>query len=93
MAVLTRPNLVPLAAVLGGYYLWQIHRSEGHGRKTAVGRVLLFVAAAVPALLRTLRASHIDTPVLILSALGEVDEELVGGGTEVADVGTHGGKL
>jgi hypothetical protein len=49
-AILTRPNLVPLALIPGGLLLWEL-RAEGPGRRVAVQRLLLFAAASIPACL------------------------------------------
>jgi hypothetical protein len=47
-AILTRPNLVPLAAVIGAWYLWNALHA-GAGRRVALTRVALFSLAIVPA--------------------------------------------
>ncbi len=46
-AILTRPNLVPLAAIAGALPLWRGFRAESKG--TGVKDVLAFAAGAVPA--------------------------------------------
>jgi hypothetical protein len=46
-AVLTRPNLVPIAVVLGGFWIWRTVREAGEGRP-AVLPLALFVGAALP---------------------------------------------
>ena len=46
VAVLTRPNLVPLAAVLGAFWVWRMFREQREGRDA--GPVALFAAAAIP---------------------------------------------
>jgi hypothetical protein len=48
MAILTRPNLVPLAAVLGAFYLWRVVRAEQAERRAAARCLLFFCAAVVP---------------------------------------------
>jgi hypothetical protein len=48
MAVLTRPNLVPLAAVIGVFLTWQAVRASHDGRRQAVQRIVLFAAGAAP---------------------------------------------
>jgi hypothetical protein len=50
-AILTRPNLVPLAAVIGAWYLWSARRTSAADRRAAMIRLTLFVAAIVPACL------------------------------------------
>jgi hypothetical protein len=42
MAILTRPNLVPLAAVLGGFHLWKSLPVAGEGRRREITRTALF---------------------------------------------------
>jgi 4-amino-4-deoxy-L-arabinose transferase-like glycosyltransferase len=44
LAILTRPNLVPLAVVVGLFYVWRVVR----GRSGAVRSLALFTGAAVP---------------------------------------------
>ena len=48
MAILTRPNLVPLAAVVGAFLIWQAHRAAPTHKRQHVQRVLWFAAGAVP---------------------------------------------
>ena len=48
MAILTRPNLVPLAAVIGVFLTWRAIGADARGRRAAVQRLLLFAAAVVP---------------------------------------------
>jgi len=48
MAILTRPNLVPLAGAIGVFLLWQAVRADPCARAAAVRRVVLFAAGAVP---------------------------------------------
>ena len=49
-AILTRPNLVPLALVPGGLLIWDL-QGKRMGRRVAVQRLLLFAAASIPACL------------------------------------------
>jgi hypothetical protein len=49
-AILTRPNLVPLALVPGGLLIWDL-QGKRMGRRVAVHRLLLFAAASIPACL------------------------------------------
>ena len=46
LAILTRPNLAPLAAVVGLFYVWNILRADAD-RERAMIRASLFVVAAV----------------------------------------------
>jgi hypothetical protein len=48
MAILTRPNLVPLAAVLGAFYLWRAVRAGSDDRGDTRAAVVLFSLAALP---------------------------------------------
>ena len=48
MAILTRPNLVPLAAGVGLFYLWRAWRAEAIDRRRAIQHVALFTAGAIP---------------------------------------------
>jgi hypothetical protein len=48
MAILTRPNLVPLAAVIGCFEFWNVARASTGDRGTAIRRLAFFVAGAVP---------------------------------------------
>jgi hypothetical protein len=48
-AILTRPNLVPLAGMLGAWYLSSALRARTDTRREAVMRVVLFSCAIVPA--------------------------------------------
>lgn len=48
MAILTRPNLVPLAAVIGAFLVWQAARAETPTRRPHMHRVLWFAAGALP---------------------------------------------
>lgn len=48
MAILTRPNLVPLAAVIGAWFVWSIVRADIACRRAAVWRLALFAAGVVP---------------------------------------------
>lgn len=48
MAVLTRPNLALLAAVVGAFLAWTAIHSEGRSRRGALGRLGLFVVGVVP---------------------------------------------
>jgi hypothetical protein len=54
LAVLTRPNLVPLAAVVGLFHVWRVVR----GRKAAVMSLALFTGAAVPGCLAVAAINH-----------------------------------
>jgi hypothetical protein len=47
LAILTRPNLVPLAVVPGLFWAWRVFLGDEHGRRSAVP-LALFAAAAVP---------------------------------------------
>ena len=44
MAILVRPNLAPLAAVIGGWLLWH----SGRGRRSRLAPAVAFAAGAVP---------------------------------------------
>lgn len=57
MAILTRPNLVPLAAVIAGYYFWRLWRADASERRGALARLVVFCAAVVPGCL-TVAALH-----------------------------------
>jgi hypothetical protein len=46
-AVLTRPNLVPIAVVLGGFWIWRAVRGAGDGRPVILP-LALFAGAALP---------------------------------------------
>ena len=46
-AVLTRPNLVPIGVVLGGFWMWRTVRGADEGRRRLLP-LTLFVAATVP---------------------------------------------
>jgi hypothetical protein len=48
MAILTRPNLVPLAAVLGVFYAWRVLRANPSERHREIVHLLVFCAATVP---------------------------------------------
>lgn len=48
MAVVTRPNLVPLAAVIGGFLVWRARRTEAGGRRAAVRPLAWFAAGVLP---------------------------------------------
>jgi hypothetical protein len=48
-AILTRPNLVPLAAVIGAWHVWNAVRADEAGRRAAIARVVRFSFAIVPA--------------------------------------------
>lgn len=48
MAILTRPNLVPLAAVLGVFYLGRALRGTAPGRRDAVVQLAGFCVATLP---------------------------------------------
>jgi hypothetical protein len=48
MAVLTRPNLVPVAALIGAYLAWDVWRPSRHTRRAALARLALFVAGVAP---------------------------------------------
>lgn len=48
LAILTRPNLVLLGGVIGGYMLWQVWRDDDAGRRRALERLALFCGAAAP---------------------------------------------
>jgi hypothetical protein len=49
MAILTRPNLVPLAAVLAAFYLWRVTREPADaGRRGALVPLILFSLAVLP---------------------------------------------
>src|SRR5437763_5465019 len=48
-AVLTRPNLIPLAAVLGIFLVWRAARCYGRDERSVTQRALLFAAGSVPA--------------------------------------------
>ena len=59
MAVLTRPNLVPLAAVVGGFFSCAIiARTDAGSRSGAVQRLALFIAGAVPGCLAVAAVQH-----------------------------------
>jgi 4-amino-4-deoxy-L-arabinose transferase-like glycosyltransferase len=45
MAVLTRPNLVPLAALLAAYLVWDVWRPTRGTRRQPAARLLLFASA------------------------------------------------
>jgi hypothetical protein len=47
LAILTRPNLVPLVFVVGLFWVWRVFRRDKNGRRAAMPLVL-FVGAAVP---------------------------------------------
>ncbi len=46
MAIVTRPNLVPLAAVIGASYLWRAWRDDHH-RRAARSRLAIFALAVL----------------------------------------------
>ena len=48
MAVLTRPNLVPLAALIGAYFAWDLWRPSRHKPRVALYRLALFTAGLAP---------------------------------------------
>ena len=48
MAILTRPNLAPLAAVLGAFFVWSVVRPGADDRRAAFRHLALFVIAAIP---------------------------------------------
>lgn len=48
MAILTRPSLVPLAAVIGGFYASRLIRAEIAERRGHARRLVLFVAGVAP---------------------------------------------
>jgi hypothetical protein len=54
LAVLTRPNLVPLAVVLGVFHLWRVAR----GQSDAIGAFALFTCAVVPGCLAVAAINH-----------------------------------
>ena len=47
LAILTRPNLVPLAAIVGLFFVWRVRRGDQDRRRRIV-QLALFVVAAVP---------------------------------------------
>jgi hypothetical protein len=51
MAALTRPNLAPLAVVLGAFMAWRAFRSSSRHRRAALARAGLFVVGVVPGFL------------------------------------------
>jgi 4-amino-4-deoxy-L-arabinose transferase-like glycosyltransferase len=51
MAVLTRPNLVPLAVLVGAYFAWDVWHPSRHTRRVALNRLALFVAGVAPGVL------------------------------------------
>ena len=51
MAVLTRPNLFPLAALLEAFLAWHVVRASAQDRRTAINRLALFNAGLVPGFL------------------------------------------
>jgi hypothetical protein len=50
LAILTKPNLVPLAAVVGVFFLRQVLGADGDRRRT-IHQLALFIVAVVPACL------------------------------------------
>jgi hypothetical protein len=46
-AILTRPNLVPLAAIVGLWFVWRVLRGN-EDRRRAMTQLALFILAAVP---------------------------------------------
>jgi 4-amino-4-deoxy-L-arabinose transferase-like glycosyltransferase len=48
MAVLTRPNLVPLAVLIGVYYAWDVWHPSRHTHRVALRRLALFVVGVAP---------------------------------------------
>jgi hypothetical protein len=48
MAILTRPNLVSLAAAIGAFYLWRLWRAAPSERRRAWMHVVLFLLATIP---------------------------------------------
>jgi hypothetical protein len=48
MAVLTRPNLVPLAALIGAYFAWDLWRPSRRDARVALRRLALFAAGLAP---------------------------------------------
>jgi hypothetical protein len=48
MAILTRPNLLPLAAVLGCYYLCQVASATPPDRRPVIQRLGIFCLAVLP---------------------------------------------
>jgi hypothetical protein len=48
MAVLTRPNLVPLAAVIGAFYVWRVAHTDSAQRRDAIVRTAVFCAMVLP---------------------------------------------
>ena len=48
-AILTRPNLVPLAAVIAAWYLWSALRGDSATRRAALTQLVAFSLAIVPA--------------------------------------------
>ena len=51
MAVLTRPNLVPVAALIGAYFAWDVWHPSRHTRRAALNRLALFAAGMAPGIL------------------------------------------
>ncbi|HUE89336.1 MAG TPA: glycosyltransferase family 39 protein [Vicinamibacterales bacterium] len=58
MAILTRPNLVPLGIVIGAFLIWSVVRASGEARRGTVRRVLLFAAASAPGCLAVAAINH-----------------------------------
>jgi 4-amino-4-deoxy-L-arabinose transferase-like glycosyltransferase len=74
MAVLTRPNLVPFAALIGAYFAWDVWRPSRHPRRVALNRLALFVAGVAPGCLAVAAINHYLFGSPLRSGYGSLNE-------------------
>jgi hypothetical protein len=48
IAILTRPNLLPVAATIGAFYLYRVVRADAASRRRAIRDTMLFAAMSIP---------------------------------------------
>ena len=74
MAILTRPNLAPLAAVLGAFFAWPLVRPADENRREALRLFVLYVIALLPGCLAVAALNHHFHGSVLRSGYGPLEE-------------------
>lgn len=74
MAVLTRPNLFPIAAFIGGFFLWKAIRADDRTRSTKWRHLVLLLAGAAPGFLAVAAINQYLYGSMLRSGYGRIDE-------------------
>jgi hypothetical protein len=74
MAILTRPNLAPLAAVLAAFLAWPVVRAADEDRREALRRFSLYAIALLPGCLAVAALNQLFHGSILRSGYGPLNE-------------------